>query len=256
MRKSITHIFSVLLFGCTVLLSSCNESDPLPLSMASFDVLNEGTLEKGIAVQFINKSSNASAYVWDYGDGTKDSLIAAPSHIYADAGDYDVTLTAYTDDGQKSSEIKSIKVKRRVLVGFTVTNISFVNYISETEFVPWDDDETGPDLVFVFGAQSDDLDNWLFTDTVQNLSPADFPLEWDFPQGQGMELNSETYELVLLDADPEKSGSDVDPYDVMFGITIDPVKYQFTAKDANDLGLLQVSIEGFAIDLFVTFSLQ
>jgi PKD repeat protein len=44
-------------------------------------------------VQFTNNSTNAESYVWDFGDGNT-SIEANPSHIYAEAGSYMVTLEA------------------------------------------------------------------------------------------------------------------------------------------------------------------
>ncbi len=254
MRKSITSRSIYLLFGAILFIVSCNEKDPLPVSKAGFEVQNSTQLEKSVPVKFVNLSTNAARFVWEFGDGVKDSINLAPSHVYDDAGSYDVTLRAITQDGQESVETKSIDIKTRVLVAFSVANISFVN----PEGNPWDDDGTGPDLVFVFGAQSSaSLDDYIITDTVNNLTPGDFPIDWNFNQGDGLELTNEPYDLVLLDADPEKeSNPDVDPYDVMFGITIDPVNYEFQARDDNDNGLLQVSIGGFAIDLYLTFALQ
>ena len=165
-------------------------------------------------------------------------------------GTYDVTLTATTQDGQSSTETKTVEIRKRVLVAFTVMNISFV----DPEGNPWDDDGTGPDLVFIFGAQNADVENLIITDTTKNLTPADLPLDWEFQDGSGLDLTDELHDLVLLDADPEKPE---DPkFDVMFGIEMNPVQYPFSVKDADNNGLLQVSIGGFAIDLFVTFELQ
>ena len=41
-----------------------------------------------------NNSSNASSYLWDFGDGTTDTSATPPPHIYAQDGTYTVTLTA------------------------------------------------------------------------------------------------------------------------------------------------------------------
>ena len=243
----------------TFLYYSCDKTDPLPISIAGFTVQNADELERNVPVQFINTSTNAASFKWDFGDGTSDSTNVAPAHTYQDEGTYDVTLTATTEDGQTSSETKSVEIKKRVLVAFSVINIDFVKRFDELGNpldppVPWDEDGSGPDLVFIFGAQSAMLEDFIFTDTATNLSPADLPLDWEFSQGDGLELTDEIHELVLLDADPEKPE---DPrFDLMFSITMNPVSYPFSVRDENDNGLLQVSIGGFAIDLFVTFELQ
>ncbi len=47
----------------------------------------------GFTAEFSNNSSNASSYLWDFGDGNSSTEIN-PMHIYADAGIYQVSLTA------------------------------------------------------------------------------------------------------------------------------------------------------------------
>ena len=42
-------------------------------------------------INFVNTSTNASLYLWDFGDSIS-SIIESPSHIYDDAGVYDVML--------------------------------------------------------------------------------------------------------------------------------------------------------------------
>lgn len=48
----------------------------------------------GLAVSLVNSSSNATSYLWDFGDGNT-STESNPSHIYESSGVYVITLTAY-----------------------------------------------------------------------------------------------------------------------------------------------------------------
>jgi len=50
------------------------------------------------AVQFINQSAYADSYEWNFGDG-QISAEVNPSHIYSRAGNYTVSLNAYTENG-------------------------------------------------------------------------------------------------------------------------------------------------------------
>jgi len=45
-------------------------------------------------VQFTNTSSNATTYLWNFGDGST-STTASPSHVYSNAGTFNVKLVAY-----------------------------------------------------------------------------------------------------------------------------------------------------------------
>lgn len=47
----------------------------------------------GYTVTFINNSQNGSTYSWDFGDGSAPSTLDTPTHLYADNGEYLVTLT-------------------------------------------------------------------------------------------------------------------------------------------------------------------
>lgn len=50
-------------------------------------------------VQFVNNSSSATGYVWDFGDGSPTSTQLNPTHTYTTPGTYTVTLTANNPNG-------------------------------------------------------------------------------------------------------------------------------------------------------------
>ena len=62
-----------------------NES-PVAAASTSIDVSQ-------LTVQFINESTGASSYLWDFGDGNQSTEVN-PLHTYLTGGDYDITLTA------------------------------------------------------------------------------------------------------------------------------------------------------------------
>ncbi|NOU50159.1 S8 family serine peptidase [Pseudoalteromonas sp. JBTF-M23] len=77
--------------------------DPVGGPVANFSFSVNGT-----TVEFKNSSTDARSYSWQFGDNTS-STQESPSHTYAAAGTYQVTLTAL--DGDKSDSVtKSVKV--------------------------------------------------------------------------------------------------------------------------------------------------
>ena len=64
------------------------DTTPAPTASFRFD---QGTT---MVVNFINTSTNASSYSWDFGDGSF-STETSPVHAYASIGTKTVTLTAY-----------------------------------------------------------------------------------------------------------------------------------------------------------------
>ncbi|MDN4166692.1 PKD domain-containing protein [Cytophagales bacterium LB-30] len=94
-----------LLLAATTLLLSCDKEDEEKPTIASFQF--EVSAEDFLTVQFTNFSQNAASYSWAFGDETT-STEEDPSHTYAAAGVYTVTLTATGADGstsQKSEEV-------------------------------------------------------------------------------------------------------------------------------------------------------
>ncbi|MEI6853035.1 MAG: PKD domain-containing protein [Bacteroidota bacterium] len=79
---------------------SCKkEIKPDPIADFSFYVyLNEPG-----KVDFTNKSTNATKYSWQFGDGINGSTETSPSHIYSQNGGYYVILSAISDDGVRST---------------------------------------------------------------------------------------------------------------------------------------------------------
>ena len=56
-----------------------------------------------LMVQFTDTSTDATAWTWDFGDGTPVSYDQNPSHIYTSSGQYTVTLTAANSAGTNTT---------------------------------------------------------------------------------------------------------------------------------------------------------
>lgn len=64
-----------------------------------------------LSVSFSSKSSNASSFLWSFGDGSAGSIEASPTHTFKKAGTFTVTLTA-TGPGGTATASRTIKVSR------------------------------------------------------------------------------------------------------------------------------------------------
>ena len=108
-------------------------------------------------VIFINQSSNAISYSWDFGDGQTSSE-ASPNHIYSNGGTFNVTLTATNSVGQnvinKTVVIKNAPTKLKVN-SVLLRAMSFI----DGSGAGWDT-FNGPDVYFKV---SDDNDVNYFT---------------------------------------------------------------------------------------------
>lgn len=81
------HQLKVIAFIVTALLASaCNKP------MADFTFKPEEA-KAPAEIHFENKSRNAEAYMWDFGDGQQSTEVN-PTHVYKHSGNYPVTLTA------------------------------------------------------------------------------------------------------------------------------------------------------------------
>lgn len=65
---------------------------------AAFEVSNNDAWSEGGRVEFVNLSTDAVDYLWDFGDGIF-STLKEPSHRYADMGRYDVSLVVWSAEG-------------------------------------------------------------------------------------------------------------------------------------------------------------
>jgi len=95
-----------------------------PTADASF-VQTNGSL----TIQFLNNSSNANSYVWNFGDGNT-STSSNPNYTYAAGGDYIVTLTATNGDCTDTFTLNLTSVSVSENIAFADLNL-FPNPTSE-----------------------------------------------------------------------------------------------------------------------------
>ena len=88
-------------------VSACDKEEAQEESpVASFQ--SAVSADNFLEVTFTNFSLNADTYAWDFGDGNT-STEKDPTHTYAEAGTYDVTLSA-TGNGETATRVETINI--------------------------------------------------------------------------------------------------------------------------------------------------
>jgi subtilisin family serine protease len=81
----------------------------VPPTLASFTA-SKSSGRAPLKLSFTNGSKNADSYNWSFGDSSSDSSVASPTHTFAKAGTYIVTLTV-TGPGGAATASKTITVQ-------------------------------------------------------------------------------------------------------------------------------------------------
>ena len=129
MNKSIKIIsFLTILIGFVSCdLDNNDVAETTGVLTAKYTYVKEAEAGK---VTFINTSGNADSYEWDFGDGTM-STVDNPVKVYAETGEYEVTLTA-RNSSSGAGETFSSTISIFVFNGGLVFNGDFENGTS-----PW-----------------------------------------------------------------------------------------------------------------------
>ncbi|MFY9311609.1 MAG: PKD domain-containing protein [Bacteroidia bacterium] len=114
-------LFATSANGYTDSLISSNIINVSANSVPDFQVQNPTVCLNGNSVPFVNTSTYASSYLWDFGDGIT-SALQNPVHSYVSPGTYTVKLVTYDNYGCPSIITKSnyIQVKPSPVAEFSV----------------------------------------------------------------------------------------------------------------------------------------
>ena len=69
-----------------------------PRPIARFEILAGNAIGPDDGISFINYSTDAIKFKWDFGDGNTSDLLQ-PRHIYKSSGNYDISLVATSENG-------------------------------------------------------------------------------------------------------------------------------------------------------------
>lgn len=230
------------------MFTSCKKDDDDDDKKAQEEVLTASFTYEGDHrptpgdVVFTNTSKLATSYHWDFGDNTT-SEEQNPTHSYAAAGKYEVTLTVTDADGN-SKEKKSTLTMLGNCTKFGIEAL-FVHReaVTEGDGTEWDVDGTGPDMYFkIFDANNTELFNlgsfWIDVPFDDSVNTAVIFSDTDF-ETMPVEINSisETYKIIVYDYDAENNNASeemcigtfkmedflptntTDPYPAMFEIS-------------------------------------
>jgi PKD repeat protein len=112
---------------------------------ASFDMSCESGCAP-LAVNFMNRSVNASRYYWTFGDGGC-SEDQNPGYVFDEPGDYTVSLKVTGADGLEYTALSEIKVHNTPKANFEYDAevniakgepVNFYNYSKDADFYEWD----------------------------------------------------------------------------------------------------------------------
>lgn len=124
MKKS-NLLLIVVLSLAAINFTSCKKDDAAPQPFVFYSVSVDGA-----TVTFTNKSTNATSYEWDFGDGTS-STEESPVHTYPGKGKYVPTLYVTTSSGAKgeaSTVLQIAKVSSIKLDDHSLTDWDTVAY--------------------------------------------------------------------------------------------------------------------------------
>jgi PKD repeat protein len=109
--------YSYLSLAALFLSLGCKKQENLVAS-PMVDFAYAGILQNFTPIQFVNSSTGAQTYMWDFGDGTLPSALQEPAHIFKRAGAYKVALTATGPGGTatKSQVINLMQADTTALI--------------------------------------------------------------------------------------------------------------------------------------------
>ena len=142
------------------------------------------------AVSFTNHSTNASSYLWDFGDGST-SMQVNPEHSYDEPGEYLVCLTAFHPNGCNDSVCQKVEARDIPVIDVP------------TAFSPNRDNIN--DMLYVRGHGVERLDFRLYNRWGQLIfTTSDLSIGWDGTY-KGVEQEMEVY-IYTLDATLDNGG--------------------------------------------------
>ena len=135
---SVSGTYSVSLITTTA--NGCKDTTVIPVTVNPLPIANFTTTPVCLntpPMTFTNQSTGATQWNWNFGDASPNSTLQSPTHNYAAAGNYSVTLIATTANGCNDTTSLSITVNALPIPKFISLDKCFNNA------TPFTDQSTG-----------------------------------------------------------------------------------------------------------------
>lgn len=193
---SLSALSFLLIFGC----SSDNETEETTPDKPTAEFTFTGNNNPApAAIVFENKSTNATNYLWDFGDNGS-SLEKNPSHTYTAAGTYTIKLTT-TGIGGTVSTTKTITVTSPPIpTGVKITKVTITEMpFTDDEGNNWDSSD-GPDVQF-FIVDEKTYKDQISSEIYKDILKTQLPLSWTLTTPKLITNFSEEYVFSIVDID-------------------------------------------------------
>ncbi|MEM9328488.1 MAG: PKD domain-containing protein, partial [Bacteroidota bacterium] len=188
----------------------------------------------------------------------------SPSHTYAAAGSYDVTLIASSVDGQDVTVTETIEVRERVFTGYQLSTFPLLNDDGDL----WDVDETSADsanaeypdvLIAMFPV--DENNDALFVDgiyvNVRGGAVLSAPADNTFDE---ITLTNEdwVFAVIEIDGDLDSDDADATSSEDIIRFSFNPVTAPTIKSEDGTTGVIRLFVPldgGQAVDVELFFEL-
>jgi PKD repeat protein len=143
--NNMKRLLTSMVLVSAVFFSACKKKEA---PVADFTA-SATAVELKDAVTFTDKSTNATSYNWEFGDGGT-STEKSPQYQFKKGGTYNVKLTVTNDDGSSTKEA-TVQVKGYFLKTVTITAFNPDSDANTAGVQPWDTDGTTADVTMSMG---------------------------------------------------------------------------------------------------------
>ncbi len=206
------NALKVFVFATVLFMFNCGGDDTPPIIPTVSFTHERLIVEPGDDVEFVSTITDGSTFAWDFGDGNT-STEQNPTHTYTETGEFTVTLVVTSTTGDTAQSTSMVTSGHRWLAIWSVESISFTDQNGD----PWDDDGTGPEVLFGYVPSS--AENIPLFDLGSDLNADSFPLNAGFEEAEQEQLTDENWTFLFLEND--------EPFDQVNGSSTPMAAFEF-----------------------------